>query len=230
MAAPDNDSGQPRRGDIIECGDLAAAFDAVQSVRGVLAGIEHGVAAGCRPALVDRIGRDVDEAAGSDLVDLPVDSNLEYAFEHINPLLVGVTMRIAHLARGRPHQCNDHALALDTSSEHGGILRAAHNLIDLPEVEDILSGTRALGPRSHSLESIARLGLFRFCTHRIASRYRSDYSLLWGNLNVENNRRNRSGTLYIRKATLNVKQGFPDPNALSSFRRPALFANPDPIW
>ncbi len=171
MAVLDNDSAQPRRGDIVERSGLGAVLDSVQSVRGVLAREEHGVAVGCRPALMDRIGGDVDEAAGSDLVDLPVDSNLEYAFEHINPLLVRMTMRIAHLARGRPHQGNDHALALDTSSEHGGILRAAHDLIDLPEVEDILSRSRALGPRGHSLGSFAPLGPFSFCTHRAASRY-----------------------------------------------------------
>ena len=89
-------------GNRVERSSLSAVLDSVQSVRGVLACEEHGVSVGCRAALMNRIGGDVDETAAFNLVDLTVDSNLECAFEHINPLLVGMTMRIAHFAPRAP--------------------------------------------------------------------------------------------------------------------------------
>jgi len=93
---------------------------------------------------VDFVRGHEDEAARPDAVRLPVDAEFELALQHVDPLLVGMRVRIAHLAGGRAHSRNDHALALDAAAEHRRVAGAAHDLVELVEVEHVFAAAGLL--------------------------------------------------------------------------------------
>src|SRR5882672_1902181 len=64
-------------------------LDAVQAVRGVLAGEEHHVAVRRRLAGMHDVGWDVEERAGLGVDFLVADLGAERALQHVDPLLVG---------------------------------------------------------------------------------------------------------------------------------------------
>jgi hypothetical protein len=137
----------------------------MQAVRRVFDGKEDCVPRSGRAALVDPIGRHVDQATGADAVHLPFDAELELALQHVDPLLVGMRVRIAHLSGGRAHSRNDHALALDAAAEHRRVAGAAHDLAEPVEVEHVFAAAgllRAGGEGCFSLHA----RLLRSCAPR----------------------------------------------------------------
>src|SRR5207244_6597807 len=99
-----------------------------------------------------------DETARPDAVRLPVDAEFELALEHVDPLLVGMRVRVAHLAGGRAHSRNDHALALDTAAEHRRVAGPAHDLAEPVEVEHLFAAAGLLRAGSQDCVSLpARL-------------------------------------------------------------------------
>jgi hypothetical protein len=93
---------------------------------------------------VDFVGGHEDQTARPDAVRLAVDAELELALQHVDPLLVGMRVRIAHLAGRRAHSRNNHALALDAAAEHRRVAGAAHDLAELLEVEHVFAGAGLL--------------------------------------------------------------------------------------
>src|SRR6266571_8410530 len=69
-------------------------LDAVQAVRRVLAGEEQHVGVGRRLARMDGVRRNVDDRAGLCLDLLAAHLGPERAFENVDPLLVGMRMRL----------------------------------------------------------------------------------------------------------------------------------------
>src|SRR3546814_760363 len=111
----------------------------------IFAGEEYAIAIGRRTALVRLGGGDENQAARTYDECLAVGAKVELSFQDVDPLFVGVQMRIAHLAGGGAHQCDDHAVAFDTATKYRGITRSAHDLIDSMKIEDILTSIGALG-------------------------------------------------------------------------------------
>jgi hypothetical protein len=88
---------------------------------------------------VDFVGGHEDETARPDAVRLPFDAEFELALQHVDPLLVGMRVRVAHLSGGRAHSRHDHALALDAAAEHRRVAGAAHDLAEPVEVEHVFA-------------------------------------------------------------------------------------------
>jgi hypothetical protein len=127
-------------------------------VRCILAGKEDRVPGDGGPALVDLVGGNEDQTARPDAVRLPVDAELELALQHVDPLLVGMRVGIAHLAGGCAHSRHDHALALDAAAEHRRVAGAAHDLAELFEVEHVFAGAGLLSAGGQGCVSLhARL-------------------------------------------------------------------------
>src|SRR5690348_10891391 len=70
------------------------SFYAVQAMGSVLHGEEHNVAVGSRFAAVGGVGRDVEQRAGLGLDGLAADLGHEGALQDVDPLLVGMRMRL----------------------------------------------------------------------------------------------------------------------------------------
>ena len=91
------------------------------------------------------VGRNVDHRPGLGLDWLAADGCVKHAVEYVDPLFVGMRMCLSAGAGRHPHQCDDHAIALDASAVRGRIVRAAENVIDAAEIEQVFAGAGALG-------------------------------------------------------------------------------------
>src|SRR5947207_2455466 len=120
-------------------------LDSMQAVGGVLAGEEHDVGVGRCSAVMHDVGGNIDHRAGPGLDLLVADLAAEGALQDVDPLLVGMGMRLGAGAGGHLHQPHDHAVALDAGAVGGGIVGTTEDVIDLGEVEYVLALTRAGG-------------------------------------------------------------------------------------
>src|SRR5664279_5009400 len=94
---------------------------------------------------MDRVGRNIDDRARLGVYLLAVDGGAEDALQNVDPLLVGVRMRLGAGARGHPHQPDDHAVAFDAWPIRGRIIGPAHDLRHAAEVEQKFAGSGAFG-------------------------------------------------------------------------------------
>jgi hypothetical protein len=114
---------------------------------------------------VDFVGGNEDETARPDAVRLPVDAEFELALQHVDPLLVGMRVRLAHLAGGRAHSRHDHALALDAAAEHRRVAGPAHDLVEPVEVEHVFAAAGLLRTGGQGCFSL-HARLLRSCAPR----------------------------------------------------------------
>jgi len=78
---------------------------------------------------------------------LAVDVSVKDAFQNVDPLLIGMRMRLGAGARRHAHQADNHPLAFDTGTVCRRIIGAAQDVIDLREIEDVFARTGAFGAR-----------------------------------------------------------------------------------
>src|SRR2546423_1650962 len=117
---------------------------------------------------MDYIRRHVDDRAwlGHDFA--VADPGTERALQDVDPLLVRMRVRDRAGAGGHAHEGNDHAVALDHAALDRGITRAALDVIDPGEIEQVFAGPRALGT--------GRAGLCWLARHRASPRGSSHVS------------------------------------------------------
>src|SRR5262245_1225819 len=109
---------------------MSAGLDAVQAVGGVLGGEEHHVGLGRRPAGMHDVGGDVEHRAGLRRDRLAADDGRERALDDVDPLLVGMAVRLGAGAGRHAHQGHHHALAFDAGADGRRVVRPALDPID----------------------------------------------------------------------------------------------------
>src|SRR5579884_4094019 len=119
----------------------------MQPVRGVLHGEKDDIACRTRLARMHHVGGDIEDRARPRLHILAADGGVEGALENVNPLLVGMRMRLRAGARRHAHQADDHAVTFDAGAVGGRIVGTAQDVIDLCEIEQVLARSSALGAR-----------------------------------------------------------------------------------
>src|SRR3974390_2531019 len=120
-------------------------LNAVQAVRGILAREKYHVPLWRGFAGVDGVGRNIKDCARLGVERFAVNLPAEVAFEDIDPLLVGVRMRLGAGAGLPAHQADDDAVALDAGSVRSRVGGPAHDLRDGAQIEEELARTGAGG-------------------------------------------------------------------------------------
>src|SRR5215475_6873039 len=126
----------------------SSGLHSVQAVRGILDREKYDVAIRCRLAGVHGVGRNVDDRARCYVDLFSIDVGAEGALQHIDPLLVGMRVRLGSSACLHPHQADNHAVTFDTWPVRSRIGRASHDLVHRSKIENIFSRAGALGARS----------------------------------------------------------------------------------
>src|SRR5262249_130942 len=138
---------------------LPTRTNAMQAVRTILDGKEDDVAVSTGLAGMHGIGRNVNDRARFRFDVLTVDVSVKDAFENVDPLLVGMRMRLGAGARRHAHQADNHPLAFDTGAVCGRVIGTAGDVIALRELEGVVARTGAFGARR------ARTRGGRMCSH-----------------------------------------------------------------
>src|SRR6476646_6979807 len=125
------------------CAKVSRRLDAVQAVRRVLAGEEDNVAVRRRLARVHHVGWNVDHRSRLSFDGLLADLGSKRALQDVDPLLVGMRMRLSAGAGRHAHQRHDHALSLDAGTVGGRLLGPTEDVVDLGEVEHVFAVARA---------------------------------------------------------------------------------------
>src|SRR5712691_536462 len=123
----------------------AAGCNAVQAVRRVLHRKEYDVAIGRSFTGMHDIGRNIDHRTGLGFDGVAADGGVEDPLQNINPLFVGMRMRLGAGTSRHTHQADDHAIALDTRAVCGRIIGTAEDVIDTSKIEHVFAGSGALG-------------------------------------------------------------------------------------
>src|SRR5215475_1005643 len=129
----------------LRCG---SGLISVQAMRGILDGEKDDVAIRCCLAGVHGIGGNVDDRARCYVDFFSIDVGAEGTLQHVDPLLVGMRVRLGSGACLHPHQADDHAITFDTWPVRGRIAGASHDLVHRSKIENIFSRAGALGARS----------------------------------------------------------------------------------
>src|SRR5215813_12645186 len=114
----------PSRCAVVRCQKLAlpARANAMQAMRRILDGKEDDVAVRTGLAGMHGIGRHVNDRARFRFDVLTVDMSVKDTFENVDPLLIGMRMRLGAGARRHAHQADNHPLAFDTGAVCGRVI------------------------------------------------------------------------------------------------------------
>src|ERR1700677_2457742 len=120
---------------MISSGLCRRRFDAMQAVRGVFNGKKYNIGIRQCPTAMRRPSWNVNYLPWRDDGALTVHFGLHGSLQNVDPLFVGMAVRLGARSRRHAHQRRHHSLALDTAAEGGRVFGTAHDGIDSCEIE-----------------------------------------------------------------------------------------------